>query len=86
MACLPVVESASLCERSVTTLRVPSPAKPVLTVDRPHTKSRRAVRNVRIMTPISGLRFRHPAEESNPVLQIRSLPCDPVHLQGITIK
>jgi hypothetical protein len=48
----------------------------------PYTRPRRAVRNVRNMTPFSGFRFRHPAEESNPVLQNRSLLCCPAHSQG----
>jgi hypothetical protein len=33
--------------------------------------------------PVTNRPHEYPAEESNPVLQIRNLPCNPAHPQGI---
>ena len=87
MAGLPSLGAIDVDERTVASsvmahVSTPGCSDGRATLGLPHTRPRRAVRNVRNMTPISGFRFRHPAEESNPVLQNRSLPCCPAHSQG----
>jgi hypothetical protein len=78
--------SKPLCRRLPCRL-APAPRYPVSSpAVEPGTDAQRWSYDLRTVACKSGtLRghsFQRPTEESNPVLQIRSLPCYPVHLQG----